>query len=55
MIVFRGHVMLEGNKINAVAAPFPVVGPSPVPSTQSTLTEVQKVPDSAYEMYKCNV
>ena len=48
MIIFRGHVMLEGNKINAVAAPFPVVGPSPVPSTQSTLTDVQKVPDSVY-------
>ena len=48
MLVFRGHVILEGTKINAVAAPFPVVGPSPAPSTQSALTDVQKVPDSVY-------
>ena len=48
--IFRGHVLLGGNKMNSVLAPFPVVGPSPVPSSQSTLTEVEKVKDIAFEM-----
>jgi len=48
--IFRGHVLLMGKKMNSVHAPFPVVGPSPVPSSQSTLTEVEKVKDIASEM-----
>jgi hypothetical protein len=42
---FRGHALLEGTKMNCVLAPFLVVGPSPVPSSLSTLTEVEKVKD----------
>ena len=42
---YQGHALLAGTKMNCVLAPFPVVGPSPVPSSLSTLTEVEKVKD----------
>ena len=42
---YQGHALLAGTKMNCVLAPFPVVGPLPVPSSLSTLTEVDKAKD----------
>ena len=50
----QGHALLGGTKMNCVLAPFPVVGPSPVPSSLSTLTEVEKVKDVVFDVTTFN-